>query len=161
MRATIAATFVCALTLAVAPHVQAAQGLDCKKPLQRAQSAIDKVTDDMKGMDTMPKEQVTDVNALLDEAKSNLEGAHQSCDKAANATEQARGIAKAEAAHGYAVAADKLHFHFMKDMKGMGSGKAMSGMKGSGNDMKGMSGTKSAGGETKAMSDMKGMGEKK
>jgi len=145
MRTIIAVTFVCALTLVAPSYALAAQDLDCAKPIQRAQSAIDKVTDDLKGMETMPKNQLQDINTLLDDAKSNLDGARQSCDKSTSATEQARAIGKAEAARGYAVAADKLHFHFMKDMtgmKGMGGGKSMSGTKQSGGDMKGMGGMK-------------------
>jgi hypothetical protein len=147
MRTPRAVIFVCVLTLVAGARVVAAQGLDCKKPIQTAQKAIDKVTDDLKDMDKkMPKNQLQDVHALLDDAKSNLDGAHQSCDtQSPSATDQARAIGKAEAARGYAVAADKLHFHFMKEtkgMQGMGSGKSMSGMKEPGGDMKGTSGMK-------------------
>jgi hypothetical protein len=149
MRTTTALTFVCTLMLLALPGLGLAQGLDCKKPIQRAQAEIEKVTDDMKGMETMPKDQLSDIHGLLDDAKKNLDSARQSCSKP-GVSEQARAIGEAESAHGYAVAADRLHFHYMKDMKGMTgmkSGAAKSG------DMNGM--TKESSGKTKTMGGMK------
>src|SRR5262245_44926748 len=48
---------------------QTAKDLDCGRHLKAAQSAIDKVTEDTKGMEHMPKDQLGHVNTLLREAK--------------------------------------------------------------------------------------------
>jgi hypothetical protein len=151
MRTITALTFVCTLTLVALPSVGTAQSLDCKKPIQRAQAAIEKVTDDMQGMETMPKDQLDDIHRLLDDAKKNLDSARQSCGKP-GVSDQARAIGEAEAAHGYAVAADRLHFHFMKDMTGMAGTKSGDRKHG---DMKGMATTKDSTGATKNMGGMK------
>lgn len=138
MRATMLMMLSCAVILAVVPGLAAAQNLDCGKPVGRAQKAVDKVTDDMKGMEQMPKEQVEHVNALLDDARKSLEGAKKGCEAPQNDYERARAMGAAEAAHGYAVAADRLHFQYMKGMKAMGGmkDKGMSGMSKMGGDMK-------------------------
>jgi len=118
-----------AITLA-----QAARDLDCAMHIKAAQSAIDKVTDDMKGMEKMPKDQVGNVNTLLRDAKELVGVAQQACNKPKNDYDAARAIAKAEAARGSAEAADILHWHYMKPMPGM---KGMTSDK-SGMDMPGM-----------------------
>jgi hypothetical protein len=127
-------TVVAALpTMAVS---QAVQDLDCGMHVKAAQSAIDKVTEDMKGMDKMPKDQLGYVNALLHDAQKLFKTAHQTCDKPKNDFDRAQAIAKAEAARGSAEAADILHWHYMKatpGMKGMQSSSDKSGM-----DMPGM-----------------------
>ena len=64
----ITAMMVCVSTLALGPGISLAQSLDCRQPVQRAQRSVDKVTDDLKGMESMPKDQLDHVNALLDEA---------------------------------------------------------------------------------------------
>jgi hypothetical protein len=115
---------------------QAVQDLDCGMHVKTAQSAIDKVTEDMKGMEKMPKDQLASVNALLNEAKKLFGAAHQTCDKPKNDYDRARAIAKAEAARGSAEAADILHWHFMKAMPGMTGMKSSSDK--SGTDMPGM-----------------------
>jgi hypothetical protein len=98
---------------------QAAEDLDCGKHVRTAQGAIDKVTEDMKGMETMPKDQLGYVNTLLNEAKKHFGAARRTCDKPTNDYDRARAIAQAEAARGSAEAADILHWHFMKAMPGM------------------------------------------
>jgi hypothetical protein len=113
--------------------------LDCAKPVQQAQQAIDKVSEDMKGMDKMPKDQLVQIHALLDDAKMLLDGARHNCDKPQADYDLARAIARAEAARGSADAADMLHWHFMKGMSGMSGGKQMSGSASGGmHDMSGM-----------------------
>jgi len=115
---------------------QAAQDLDCAMHVKTAQTAIDKVTDDMKGMEKMPKDQVGHVNSLLNDAKNLVGAAQQTCNRPKNDYDSAQAIAKAEAARGSAEAADILHWHYMKampGMKGMTSSSDKSGM-----DMPGM-----------------------
>jgi hypothetical protein len=92
----------------------AAEEIDCAKPLKSAQGAIDKVTDDLKGMERMPKDQLTAVHALIDDAQMFLEGARRECDPSGADYTRARAIAKAVAARGSAEAADILHWQFMK-----------------------------------------------
>jgi len=115
---------------------QAARDLDCVMHVKTAQSAIDKVTEDMKGMERMPKDQLGYINKLLNDAKKLSETAHQICDKPRNDFERARAIAQAEAARGSAEAADILHGHFMRAMPGM-KGMTSASDK-SGTDMPGM-----------------------
>lgn len=115
---------------------QAVQDLDCGMHVKTAQSAIDKVSEDTKGMESMPKDQLASVNALLNDAKKLFGTARQTCDKPKSDYDRARAIAQAEAARGSAEAADMLHWHFMKampEMKGMTSPPGKSGM-----DMPGM-----------------------
>ena len=108
------------LAMAVAAAIsllpQAAQAFECPKHLAEAQAAIDKVTEDMKGgmSKKMPKGEVALVHALLDEAKMILAGAKHNHEKPQGAYDHARSIAKADAARGYAVAADIFHFKLMK-----------------------------------------------
>ena len=90
---------------------------ECPKHFKAAQQAIDKVTQDMKGMGMMPKEQVGLVHALLDDAKTWLESAKHNHNKPQGLYDHARAIAKADAAQGSALAADLLHFRYMKMMK--------------------------------------------
>ncbi|HZP39403.1 MAG TPA: hypothetical protein VFE48_23170 [Methylomirabilota bacterium] len=135
----ITAMMVCVSTLALGPGISLAQSLDCRQPVQRAQRSVDKVTDDLKGMESMPKDQLDHVNALLDEAKKSLDAARQGCDKPQDDYARARALGDAEAAHGYAIAADRLHFTYMKDAKGMGGMKNMSGMSDGKGGMSGMS----------------------
>jgi hypothetical protein len=112
----------------ILPLPAAAQpALDCAKPVQQAEQAIDKVTEDMKGMEKMPKDQLVQIRALLDDAKMLLDGARHNCDRPQADYDVARAIARAEAARGSADAADMLHWHFMKAMSGMSGGKQMSG----------------------------------
>ena len=120
--------------------VVGAEGLDCGKYVGSAQQAIDKVTEDMKGMEHMPKDQLVQLHTLLADARMFLDAARQSCERPENDFDRARAIAKAEAARGSAEAADVLHFHLMQASPGM---KGMSGMTGR-SDTKGMSGMKGA-----------------
>ena len=99
--------------------VAQAQDLDCAAHVKAARSAIDKVTEDMKGMESMPKDQLRYVNTLLNDAKKLAEAAQQTCGKPKNDYDRAWAIAKAEASRGSAEAADMLHWHFMKAMPGM------------------------------------------
>jgi hypothetical protein len=117
-----------AVLVALLPQSIQAQGLECAKHLQDAQTAIEKVTEDMKGMEQMPKDQLLQVHTLLDDAKMLLEGARHNCDKPQADYDLARGIAKADAARGYATAADILHFQYMKSMPAMKGGQGMPGM---------------------------------
>lgn len=86
---------------------------ECPKHFAEAQALIDKVMADMKGM-KMPKDQHALVHALLDDAKTRLGGAKHNHEKPQGVYDHARAIAKADAALGYARAADMLHFHYMK-----------------------------------------------
>jgi len=107
-----------------------AQGLDCAKPIQEAQASIDKATEDMKGMQNMPKHELVQLHALLDDSKMLLDGARHNCEKPQGDYDLARAIAKAYAARGYATAADILHFQYMKSMKGKEGTPGMKGMPG-------------------------------
>ena len=95
-----------------------AQAFECPKHFAEAQAVIDKVTEDMKGdmSKTMRKEDMALVHALLDDAKTRLTSAKHNHEKPQGAYDHARAIAKADAAPGYAVAADIFHFKLM-DMK--------------------------------------------
>ena len=92
-----------------------AQAFECPKHFTAAQAAIDKVAGDMKGdmSKKMPKEQMALVHALLDDAKSRLTSAKHNHEKPQGLFDHARAIAKADAARGYAVAADIFHFKLM------------------------------------------------
>jgi len=91
-----------------------AWGFECPKHFEEAQGAIDKVTEDMKGMEKMmEKEQMALVHALLDDAKMLLAGAKHNHEKPQGLYDHARAIAKADAAKGHAVAADLLHWRYM------------------------------------------------
>ncbi len=93
----------------------AAQAYECPKRFAEAQAAIDKVTEDMKGdmSKKMRKEDMALVHALLDDAKSRLRSARHNHEKPQGAYDHARAVAKANAARGYAVAADIFHFKLM------------------------------------------------
>ena len=94
----------------------AAQAFECPNHFAAAQAMIDKVTADMGGdmSKQMPKEQMALVHALLDDAKTQLAGAKHNHEKPQGAYDHARAIAKADAALGYATAADILHFEIMQ-----------------------------------------------
>ncbi len=91
---------------------------ECPSHFAEAQALIDKVVADMGGKMSkmMPKEQMALVHALLDEAKMMLAGAQHNHKKPQGAYDHARAIAKADAALGYAKAADIFHFQLMKKM---------------------------------------------
>ncbi len=93
----------------------AAQAFECPKHFTAAQAAIDKVIGDMKGdmSKKMRKEDMALVHALLDDAKSRLASAKHNHEKPQGRFDHARSIAKADAARGYAVAADIFHFKLM------------------------------------------------
>ncbi len=93
----------------------AAQAFECPKHFTAAQAAIDKVSGDMKGdmSKKMRKEDMALVHALLDDAKSRLASAKHNHEKPQGGFDHARSIAKADAARGYAVAADIFHFKLM------------------------------------------------
>ncbi|MFB3110487.1 MAG: hypothetical protein ACE10G_00470 [Gemmatimonadales bacterium] len=93
-----------------------AQAFECPKHFDDAQAAIDKVVADMGGKMSkmMPKEQMALVHTLLDEAKMILAGAQHNHEKPQGAYDHARAIAKADAALGYAKAADIFHFKLMQ-----------------------------------------------
>jgi hypothetical protein len=134
--ATTLLGFTLVVALPTMAGAQAAQDLDCGKHVTTAQSAIDKVTEDMKGMEKMPKDQLGYVNTLLNDAKKLAAAAQQTCNTPKNDYDRARAIAKAEAARGSAEAADILHWHFMKGMPAMKEMKSSS--ERSGMDMPGM-----------------------
>ena len=90
---------------------------ECPKHFKAAQQAIDKITQDMKGMGMMPKNQIALVHAMLDDAKTLLQSAMHNHKKPQGLYDHARAIAKADAARGQAFAADILHFRYMKMMK--------------------------------------------
>ncbi len=88
-----------------------AQAFECPKHIAAAQVAIDKVAADM-AADT-PWKRTEDkllVHALLDDAKSRLASAKHSHEEPLGAYGHARAIAQADAALGYAKAADIFHF---------------------------------------------------
>ena len=133
------ATTLAVAIVAAAPQMVRAQDLDCGPRIQTAQTTIDKVIDDMKGMASMPKGELLQIHALLDDARMYLDAARRNCDTPQADYDRAVAVGKAEAARGYATAADMLHFRFMKGsagMKGMhdmGSGSSSAGgMKGMG-----------------------------
>ena len=88
-----------------------AQAFECPKHFAAAQAAIEKVAADMKA--DIPWRRTEDkalVHALLDDAKSRLASAKHNHEKPQSAYDHARAIAKADAALGYAKAADIFHF---------------------------------------------------
>ena len=90
------------------------RAFECPKHLDAAQTAIDKVAADMKGMmEKMPKEQMALMHALLDDAKMMLPSATHNHEKPQGAYDHARSIATADAALSYALAAGLLHSRFM------------------------------------------------
>ena len=98
-----------------------ATAFECPKHFNAAQAAIDKVAKDMKGMKKMmSRRDMALVHALLDDAKMTLVGAKHNHQKPQGAYDHARAIAKADAARGYAVAADIFHFKLMQGTKSKG-----------------------------------------
>jgi len=93
----------------------AAQAFECPKHFAAAQAAIDKVSEGMKGemSKKMAKEDMALVHALLDDAKTRLTSAKHNHEKPQGKFDHARALAKADAALGYAVAADIYHFKLM------------------------------------------------
>ncbi len=94
-----------------------AAAFGCPASIAEAQEVIDKVTADMGGdmSKQMPKEQMALVHGLLDDAKTRLNSAIHNHEKPQGIYDHARAIAKANAALGYARAADLLHFHYMQN----------------------------------------------
>ncbi len=98
---------------------------ECPKHFTKAQAAIDKVFEDMKGeMSTSMaragmKAEMALIHALLDDAKIRLVSARHNHQKPQGRYDHARAIAKADAATGYAVAADIYHFKMMAMMPKM------------------------------------------
>lgn len=87
-----------------------AQAFDCSKHFAAAQAAIDKVAADMKA--DAPWKRPKDkefVRAILDDANSRLASAKRYHETAQDDYDHARDIAMAEAALGYAKAADIYH----------------------------------------------------
>ena len=95
----------------------AANAFECPKHFKAAQQAIDKITQDMKGMGMMPKDQLALVHAMVDDAKTLLKSAIHNHEKPQGLYDHARAIAKADAARGQALASDILHFRYMQMMK--------------------------------------------
>ncbi len=93
-----------------------ASAFGCPESIAEAQTAIDKVAEDMKGdmSKKMPKEQMALVHALLDDAKMRLASAKHNHEKSQGAYDHGRAIAKAGSALAYAQAADIFHFTLMK-----------------------------------------------
>ena len=99
----------------ILPWSSGALAFECPKHFAEAQAVIDKVTEDMKGgmSKKMAKSDMALVHALLDDAKTRLTSAKHNHAKPQGAYDHARAIAKADAARGYALAADLLHFKMM------------------------------------------------
>ncbi len=95
--------------------VSSANAFECPKHFKAAQAAIDKVIGDMKGdmSKKMSKEDMALVHALLDDAKMRLASARHNHEKPQGKYDHARALAKADAALGYASAADMFHFKLM------------------------------------------------
>ena len=92
-----------------------ALAFECPKHFSEAQAMIDKVAGDIKSMsDMMAPEDMALVHALLDDSKMLLSGAQHNHEKPQGPYDHARSIAKADAALGYARAADMLHFKYME-----------------------------------------------
>lgn len=125
--------------LAIAPAAPAAPAIDCATPIAKAQKSVDKITGDLQGMDKMmPRRELSQIHSLVADAEKLLKAANEDCAKTSSPYDQARGIAHADAADGYATAADILHFHYMAAMSSGSSATpgdgdtpkgAMSGMK--------------------------------
>jgi len=112
--------------LAITPAALAAPAIDCATPIAKAQKSVNKITGDLQGMDKMmPKRELGEINGLVADAEKLLKKASEDCAKTSSPYDQARGIAHADAANGYATAADILHFHYMAAMSSGSS--AMSG----------------------------------
>ena len=92
-----------------------AQAFECPGHFAKAQAAIDKVMEDMKGdmSKKMRKEDMALVHALLDDSKSRLASAKHNHEKPQGRFDHARALAKADSALAYATAADIFHFKLM------------------------------------------------
>ena len=87
-----------------------AQAFECPKHFAAAQAAIDKAADDMKA--DIPWQEPLDkelVLTLLDDARMLLGGAKYNHENPQGGYGHARAVAKADAALGYANAADLFH----------------------------------------------------
>ncbi len=87
-----------------------AQAFECPKHFAAAQATIDKVADDMKA--DIPWQEPLDkelVLTLLDDARMLLGGATYNHENSQGGYSHARAFAKADAALGYANAADLFH----------------------------------------------------
>jgi len=88
---------------------------ECPKAFEEAQSMIDKVREDMKGMNKMMmKSDMALVHALLDDAGMMLIGAKHNHEKPQGPFDHGRSIAKAKSAFAYAYAADVFHWKMMQ-----------------------------------------------
>jgi len=139
---TLCAATVLAMIVAATPLIGGAADSDCAPRVQKAQTTIDKVTDDMRGMGSMPKGELQQIHALLDEARMYLDAARRNCDAPQADYDRAVAVGKAEAAWGYATAADMLHFRFMKGSANMKAMPNMGADSTAGGVMKGMGGMK-------------------
>ncbi len=94
----------------------AASAFECPRHFAAAQAVINKVKGDMGGemSKRMAKDQMALVHSLLDDAKMMLAGAKHNHEKPQGAYDHARAIAKADAALGFAKAADIFHFKLMQ-----------------------------------------------
>ena len=103
-------------TLLLALPWGTAQAFECPLHFAKAQAAIDKVSQEMGGgmSKKMNKRDMALVHALLDDAKTRLTSAKHNHAKPQGRYDHARAIAKADAALGYATAADILHFKYMQ-----------------------------------------------
>ena len=109
IRPLIRLTFLSVLAAFGLQWSGAAQAFECPKHFAEAQAAIDKVTEDMKGMKgSMSKEDMALVHALVDDAKMLLTGAKHNHEKPQNKLDHARAMAKAGSAEAYADAAAVL-----------------------------------------------------
>ena len=108
--------YAVAATLMFIVPWKSAQAFECPKHFAKAQAAIDKVTKDMGGSMSkkMRKEDMALVHALLDDAKMQLSSGKHNHSKPQGMYDHGRAIAKADAALGYATAADIYHFKLMK-----------------------------------------------
>ncbi len=103
----------------------AANAFECPRHFTKAQAAIDKVIGDMKGEMSRSmaragmKAEMALIHAMLDDAKMRLGSARHNHEKPQGRYDHARAIAKADAAQGYAVAADIYHFKMMAMMPKM------------------------------------------
>ncbi len=114
-----------AVAALVAVQSAPAAAFECPRHFTKAQAAIDKVIGDMKGEMSKSmakagmKAEMALVHALLDDAKMRLASARHNHAKPQGRYDHARAIAKADAAQGYAVAADIYHFKLMAMMPKM------------------------------------------
>ena len=100
-----------ALTFLMLINIQA---WECRRHFKEAQAVIDKVTAEMKEMKgKISKRDHALVHSLVDDAKMLLIAARHNHKKPQGDYDHARAISKAKGAHGFAVAADILHWRTM------------------------------------------------